>query len=406
MPIIVVAIGVTLVVLMHCWVTGVLGDMIVFNARFATGHVKVMSRAYNENIDQQPNDLALMGSDQVLQDLTGEFPGLEWAERIQFGGLVDAPDENGETRAQGPGGGMAIDLLSPGSKEVERLNLGKAIVRGRLPDFPEEVLLSDDFATKLEVEPGDQVTLITTTMFGAMSITNFTVSGTVKFGAAALDRGGIVADITSIRMALDMQDATGEILGYLPDGEYDDLQAAAMSSTFNNKYSDVEDEFSPVMLSLREQGTMTMYLDMVEYFKGMIIGIFMVAMAIVLWNSGLLGGLRRYGEMGLRIAIGEEKRHIYRSLITESVFIGIAGSVVGTAFGLFFASLLSKGIDIGSMMQGSNMMMQGVMKARITPDAYYIGFIPGIFATALGTALAGIGIFKRKTAQLFKELQA
>jgi putative ABC transport system permease protein len=406
MPILVVAVGVTLVVLMQCWVTGVLGDMVVFNARFATGHVKVMSRAYNDNIGQQPNDLALMGTDQVLQDLESEFPGMEWAERIKFGGLVDAPDENGETRAQGPGGGMAIDLLSPGSKEVERLNLEKALVRGRLPEAPEEVLLSDDFASKLEVEPGDQVTLITTTMFGAMSITNFTVCGTVKFGAAALDRGGIVADISSIRMALDMHDATGEILGYLPGGEYDDLQAANIAASFNNKYSDPEDEFSPVMLSLRDQGTMTMMLDIMDYFKSLIIGIFMVAMAIVLWNSGLLGGLRRYGEMGLRIAIGEEKRHIYRSLIIESVFIGTAGSVVGTAFGLFFAALLTKGIDIGGMMQGSNMMMQGVMKASITPDAYYIGFIPGIFATALGTALAGIGIFKRKTAQLFKELQA
>ena len=406
MPIIVVAIGVTLVVLMQCWVTGVLGDMIVFNARFATGHVKVMSQAYNENISQQPNDLALMGTDQILQDLEKEFPGLEWVERIQFGGLVDAPDENGETRAQGPGGGMAIDLFSPESKEVERLNLEKAIVRGSLPKVPEEVMLSEDFANKLEVEPGDAITLISTTMFGAMSITNFTVSGTVKFGAAALDRGGMVADISSIRNALDMQDATGEILGYLPSGEYDDLLANSMAAAFNEKYRDEEDEFSPVMLSLREQGTMTMMLDIMGYFKSVIIGIFMMAMAIVLWNSGLLGGLRRYGEMGLRIAIGEEKRHIYRSLIIESLFIGITGSVVGTAFGLFFASLLTKGIDIGGMMQGSNMMMQGVMKARITPDAYYIGFIPGVFATALGTALAGIGIFKRKTAQLFKELQA
>ena len=63
MPILVVAIGVTLVVLMQCWVTGVLGDMIVFNARFATGHVKVMSQAYSENMDQTPNDLALLGTD-------------------------------------------------------------------------------------------------------------------------------------------------------------------------------------------------------------------------------------------------------------------------------------------------------------------------------------------------------
>lgn len=406
MPALVVATGVMLVVLMQCWVTGVLGDMIVFNARFATGHVKVMSRAYSENVDQTPNDLALLGTEQVLQDLSSDYPGMEWVERIKFGGLVDAPDENGETRAQGPGGGMAVDLLSPGSKESERLNLENSLVRGRLIQSPQEILLSDEFASKLEVEPGDPVTLISTTMFGAMSITNFSVCGTVKFGSTALDRGGIVADINSIRMALDMQDATGEILGFLPDGEYDDLQAGAIAAAFNEKYSDPSDEFSPVMLSLREQGTMTMMLDLVDYFRSIIISVFMIAMAIVLWNSGLLGGLRRYGEMGLRMAIGEEKRHIYRSLITESVFIGFAGSILGTAFGLLFAALLTRGIDIGGMMGNSSMMMQSVMKAKITPDAYYIGFIPGVLATAIGTALAGIGIFRRKTAQLFKELQA
>jgi putative ABC transport system permease protein len=405
-PILVVATGVTLVVLMQCWVTGVLGDMIVFNARFATGHVKVMSKAYSENVDQTPNDLALLGTEEVLRNLSIEYPGMEWAQRIKFGGLVDSPDEHGETKAQGPGAGMAVDLLSPDSREAERLNLENSIVRGRMIQSPEEIILSDEFASKLEVEPGDAVTLISTTMYGAMSITNFTVSGTIKFGATALDRGGMVADISSIRMALDMQDATGEILGFLPDGEYDDLQAAAISASFNEKHSDPSDEFSPVMQSLREQGTMTMMLDLVDYFKSIIISVFMFAMAIVLWNSGLLGGLRRYGEMGLRMAIGEEKRHIYRSLITESFFIGLAGSILGTAFGLFFASLLSRGIDIGGMMGNSTMMMQSVMKARITVDAYYIGFIPGILATALGTALAGIGIFKRKTAQLFKELQA
>ena len=406
MPILVVAIGVTLVVLMQCWVTGVLGDMIVFNANFATGHVKVMSKAYSENVDQKPNDLALLGTDEILQNLAVDYPGMEWVERIQFGGLVDAPDANGETKAQGPCGGMAVDLLSPDSKEAERLNLEKSLVRGRMIQNLDEIILSDEFATKLEVGPGDPVTLISTTMYGAMSITNFIVCGTIKFGATALDRGGMVADINSIRMALDMQDATGEILGFLPDGEYDDLQAASIAAAFNERYSDPADEFSPMMLSLREQGTMTMYLDLVEYFRSIIISIFMIAMAIVLWNSGLLGGLRRYGEMGLRIAIGEEKRHIYRSLITESVFIGLAGSILGTAFGLLFASLLTKGIDIGGMTGNSSMMMQSVMKARITQDAYYIGFIPGVLATTIGTALAGIGIFKRKTAQLFKELQA
>ena len=135
------------------------------------------------------------------------------------------------------------------------------------------------------MEPGDTVTLISSTMYGAMSITNFTVCGTIKFGASSLDRGGMVADISGIRKALDMQDATGEILGYLPTG-YDDQQAAAISAAFNEKYNDPQDEFSPVMLSLREQSTMTMILDLIDYFKGMIISVFMIAMSIV---SGIPG---------------------------------------------------------------------------------------------------------------------
>lgn len=403
---VVVTIGVTLCVLMQAWITGVLGDMIVFNARFSTGHMKVMSRAYNENRDQMPIDLSMIGTEELLQTLQQEYPGVEWVERIQFGGLVDVPDENGETRAQGPGAGMAVDLLSATSREVDRLNLEKSLIRGVLPSSPFELLLSDQFATKLEVEPGDMVTLITSTMYGAMSITNFKVSGTIKFGAAALDRGGIVAELSGIRQALDMTDATSEILGYLPDGEYDNEQANAISSGFNEKYSDPAGEFSPVMVTLRDQSDMAGFLDLIDYFKSIIVSIFIVAMSIVLWNSGLLGGLRRYGEMGLRIAIGEEKGHIYRSLITESVFIGLTGSALGTLVGLIFAGLLSRGIDISDMMQGSSMMMQGVMRAKITPVTYYIGFIPGLIATVLGTALAGIGIYKRKTAQLFKELQA
>jgi putative ABC transport system permease protein len=52
------------------------------------------------------------------------------------------------------------------------------------------------------------------------------------------------------------------------------------------------------------------------------------------------------------------------------------------------------------------MMMPSVFRAHITPQAYFIGFVPGLFSTVLGTALAGIGIYRRNTAKLFKELEA
>ena len=132
----------------------------------------------------------------------------------------------------------------------------------------------------------------------------------------------------------------------------------------------------------------------------------MLAMSLVLWNAGLLGGLRRYGEIGLRLAIGEEKDHVYLSMLAESVMIGIIGSVAGTMLGLFFAWLIQKyGIDISSMMKGASVMMPSKIRAHITPVDFYIGFFPGLVSTFIGTALSGIGIYKRKTARLFKELE-
>ena len=38
-----------------------MGDTIEMNAKFSNGHVKVMTKAYAENMSQIPNDLALIG---------------------------------------------------------------------------------------------------------------------------------------------------------------------------------------------------------------------------------------------------------------------------------------------------------------------------------------------------------
>ncbi len=130
------------------------------------------------------------------------------------------------------------------------------------------------------------------------------------------------------------------------------------------------------------------------------------AMGIVLWNTGLMGAIRRYAEMGLRLAVGESKGHVYRSLLIESIGVGLMGTLIGTAMGLALGYYLQEvGINMGDMMKDSTMMMPTIIRARITPEAFYIGFFPGVFATLLGAGLSGLRIFKRDTASLFKELE-
>ena len=37
---------------------------------------------------------------------------------------------------------------------------------------------------------------------------------------------------------------------------------------------------------------------------------------------------------------------------------------------------------------------------------FVIGFLPGVLATGIGTAISGVGVYKRQTATLIKELEA
>lgn len=157
---------------------------------------------------------------------------------------------------------------------------------------------------------------------------------------------------------------------------------------------------------LRNESGLSDYLDLFNVISSVIMGVFLFAMSIVLWNAGLTGSLRRYGEIGVRLAIGEDKGHIYRAMLTESMMIGFGGSILGTALGLAASYYLQmKGFNIGGMLRNNSIMINDIIRTQITPMSYIVGFLPGMLATFCGTALSGIGIYKRQTSQLFKELE-
>ena len=406
-PLLTVIIGVFLTVVFYCWVQGILGDMLQTTANFDSGHVKVMSRAYAEEADQVPNDLALARAGALLERLRREHPTLTWTPRIRFGGLLDVPDEKGETKVQAPVAGLAVDLLSPATPELQILNLASGLVQGRLPSGPGQILVSDELARRLGLKPGQTVTLIGSTMDGSLATANFQLAGTLRFGVTAMDRGMMVADLEDIRAALDMQDAAGEILGFLPGGFYDDVRAKALSGEFNAAPSKADDPFSPAMQTLREQSGLAGMLDMMGAVVGVLVAIFVLAMSVVLWNTGLMGNIRRFGEIGVRLAMGEAKGRVYRAMIAESLVLGFIGSLIGTALGLVLAFVLqAKGINLGSLFENATLLMSVRMRARVTPVSFIIGFVPGLLATLAGAAIAGLGIFKRQTSRLLKELEA
>lgn len=412
-PVLSVSLGVAITVLLHGWLNGVQQMMIDTNARFQTGFVRVMSQAYAENEDILPNDLALLHSDSVLQDLHSRFPDWNWHPRIRFGGLIDVPDNLGETRAQTSVLGWGLELLHPTlpatgeyyTSEKAIFNFEPAMVAGHLPEKPGQVLLSYLLAEDLALQPGDTVTIIGSTMYAGMAVQNFTVAGFVRFGIQALDRRVLIADLADVQYALDMENAVGEIFGYPGDALFIGDSLRAMAGRYNNSQPQ-DNPFRPMLVALPDQMGLDQLLDIYDIFSFVIIFIFLLVMSIVLWNAGLMSGIRRYGEIGVRLAIGESHGTIYKHMLYEAGLIGIIGSVSGTLLGLSAAWYLQTyGIDISAFMKNTPMMIQDIVRARITRFSFIIGFIPGTGATILGAAISGLGIYRRQTAQLFKELE-
>lgn len=433
-PFLIICAGVMLTVFFFSWMKGAKTNFMDSSARYSTGHLKVMTRAYAEEADLLPNDLALVGVSELLGKLREEYPELIWNPRIRFAGLLDVPDENGDTRAQGPITGLAVGLFpaeetaSKSSKtysegELTTLNLKKGLLSGQLPENPQEILVGSELAISLNLHPGDRATIISSTMTGAMAVADFRVAGIIKFGITPLDRGMLVANLSDIRRFLDMEDAAGEILGLFKDYVYKDRMASEIASEFNKTFEELSNkqpdlnggqgaepgdhDFLPVMLTLSEQGGLSEMLAIYDFYSAILVAVFVAVMSIVLWNAGLMGSLRRYGEIGVRLAMGEEKRHLYFSLIGESLIIGCLGSAVGTALGLAVSYYLQiHGLNIETFTKSSSMMLGNVLRAQVTPLSYAIGFIPGMLATFLGTAIAGIAVFRRKTSTLMKEFEA
>ena len=405
-PVCVISLGVFITVFMSGFVDGVLSEMISSNANLDTGHLKVMTKPYNENKDQLPNDLALLEIDLLIESLESEYPNLEWVPRIKFGGILDVPDVNGETIIQGPGIGLGLSILGEDKGEIERLSIQKSIVRGSMPENPNEILLSEVFSKKLKINPGDEVTFFGSTMEGSMVFESFVMSGTVMFGNPVLDRSTFIVDFKKTQMILDMENGSSELVAYFKTNFYDDRAALKIESNFNKKYLKSEDEFAPIILSLRNQNDLGATLDLVNSFSFIFISIFVIAMSLVLWNTGLIGGLRRYQEFGIRLALGESKKHVYSLLIIESIIIGFIGSTFGTGLGFILCYYMQEnGIDISEALTNSVVIIPSVLKAKVSSNLLYLGYIPGLLSIVFGSALAGRGIFKRNTSKLFKELE-
>ncbi len=409
-PLLIITAIVAIIIFFSGFLNGIYNSLFFNTALVNSGHVKVVTHAYNLEHQLLPNDLALLEIDDLVNDLEQSYPDYLWSPRITFAGLLDVPDKNGETLSQSPVIALGIDFLSKNSKQLDVWDIKNKIVDGRMVNSSNEVLLSEKLSNRLNISSGDIVTYIGATMYGGFATYNYLVVGIYDLNLGPIDKDMMIVDLGGAQNALDMNNAASEILGYKKDLYFNDKETISIRDKHNEQYSDISDIYRPVMLALRDSNQMGTIVDFSNVIMFIIMGLFLIVVTLVLWNMGIMSGLRRYGEIGMRLAIGESKGHVFKSMVVESIIIGFLGSFFGTFIGLSITLYLEKtGLDYSKAidsLNSSNFAMPNVFYPQVTSELFYIGFIPGILATVLGTMLAGRAIYKREMAQLFKEMEA
>ena len=414
-PFSVVTIGVALVVALVGFMEGVFMGMIDMTAKLNAGHLRLVNKPFYDEEHLHPLDRALAAQKETSVWLKkNSMTNIKWAPRIRWGALIDVPNINGSTKSQTPVVGMALDLKSSNSLEIQRLQLKKSLIKGRLPKNLNEMLMGNSLAKDLDVALGQSVTVIGQSFDGGLVADNYQVVGLIRFGVTAMDKKMVLIDIADAQNTFYMENMVTDWLGFLPSSlSFNHYVKAKKIINFNldtwkkNPPKDWAKDDQPIALSILDQQNMESMVKTFTIIKSSVVGIFTFLMVLVLWNAGVLSGIHRYGEMGLRLAFGESHWKLVLTLGIEGLFIGILGSMVGCFFGGTFAWYLQEfGLNMGDTFAKSGLMINDVVRARLTLDGFIQGIVPGIFSSVAGTLVASLTIFKRSEANLFRELEA
>jgi putative ABC transport system permease protein len=414
-PFLVVTAGVALVVFTVGFMEGVFMGMVDSTANLDTGHLRFVNKPFYDEEHLNPMDRALTGQKEIRKWLQeNSDPKIKWVPRIRWGAIADVPDENGETKSQTPIMGMALELHSTESGELERLDLKKSLVAGKLPESAKEILLGYELARTLDVGLEQMITLLGQTFDGGLATDNYTVVGLIQFGVFAMDKKMALIDIADAQDSFYMEDAVTDWLGFLPSHvshkEYknfkNELQVRLSELKLNPPKDWAKDDI-PIVLSVLNQRNLDNMVGVFEMVKAIFVGIIVLLMVLVLWNAGLLNGIHRYGELGLLLAMGQTHGKLVWMMGVEALSIGVLGSLAGSLIGGGVVYYLQEvGINMGDAFSQTGMMMNDVIRGRVTTESFLLGVGPGIVASVLGSLFASVALFQRSEANLFRELEA
>jgi putative ABC transport system permease protein len=338
-----------------------LGETIV---RSQSGHLQVAQEALFNSGSRSPEKHRIPDVAALKRELQ-QLPGVEAVSaRLTFTGLLG----NGARDAPVLGEGIEA--------EVEQRFMRSITLLAGTPLTPADTngaWLGEGLARTLDARPGARLTLVASTVGGAMNTIDLEVRGVFRSFSRDYDARALKIGLIAAQELLATEDANTVVLLLGEDAELARAVAAAGPSvTRRNLCTRTWEQLNDFY-----RNTVLLY----DRQFAVLAAIILLMVALGVNNAVSMAVLERQGEFGTMRALGNTDRHVFLLVASEVAMMGVAGTVLGLAVGTLVSMLISTiGID---MPPPPNSNVGYVAGIRLVPGLFLQAAVVGVGATFL-----------------------
>ncbi|WP_444916599.1 ABC transporter permease [Microbulbifer sp. JMSA003] len=294
------------------------------SAARSEGHLVLTQPGYFSSDEDFPLQLGLDNANKLRRDLLVEENVKAVQPRVYLQGLISNGDKSSVFLGQG---------ILPSEFRVKGpfLNVTEGGILSSREDVSDpEIMLGKDLARNLNVRPGDYITLMSSTVHGALNAMDFKVRGVFGTGVPDMDKRQVYISVPAAQFLLDSDRvSTMAIYGYSLD-----------------KISSLQERLRELVPELE----ITTWEDRAFFYQGVkslydrIFGLMGIIMALVifvsLFNTLAMSVTERTREIGTLSALGASKVELITGFILEALVLAVVGSLAG----VILAGLISAGL--------------------------------------------------------------
>ncbi len=262
--------------------------------------------------------------------------------------------------------------------EYEASQLNKKIIEGKVFDTTKrnQVMIGKKLATKMKLKTGSRLVLTFTDTSSNIVSGAFKVVAIYQSDNTPLDERNVYVTKNDLNALLNIQDAFHEIVVLVKNDQDVDTIQSRLLQQFPAYQIESWRELSPETDLLVKTTDQYTYIIMV---------IIMFALAFGIINTMMMAILERTREIGMMVALGTNRVKIFFLVLTETLFLTLAGSPVGILVGWLATRYFNQhGLDLSGM--GKEMMSSFGFGTMIYPE-FPADKLLGVMLIVTGTAI-------------------